>query len=468
MTRYTMTIDGAEAPAASTFPVHDPASGQVYAEAPECTTAQLDEAVAAAGRAFGSWAADEAARRRALVAIGEQLRASVEPLAATITAEQGKPRREATAEVTFASQWFDYYAEVDVAHETVADDERRRIEIGYRPLGVVAAITPWNFPLSSVCWKLAPALRAGDTVVLKPSPYTPLTALALGELLRPLLPPGVVNVVSGGDELGAALVTHPGHRRISVTGSVDTGKLVASAAVADLKRTTLELGGNDPAILLDDVDPQRIGKRLFWGAFYNCGQICTAVKRVYVPDRLYGDVVEVLGELARTTPVGDGTAADSRIGPVNNPAQRDRVIELVDDALAAGATAAAGGRRGDGDGYFVEPTVLADAADGMRIVDEEQFGPALPIVRYTDLEDALAAANGTRYGLGASIWTADRDRALALAGQLDCGTVWINGHNALPPEQPFGGHKWSGIGMENGRLGLLEYLEPVVVHELRG
>jgi acyl-CoA reductase-like NAD-dependent aldehyde dehydrogenase len=466
MKSYAMTINGKSTTSESSFDVHDPATGEVCGHAPSCTDEQLDQAIRAAQDAFRSWARNESERRNALIAAGNLIRASAAELADLITIEQGKPLRESRAEVGMAADWFDYYAALPIPQETLVDDGKRRIELLYQPAGVVAAITPWNFPLSSACWKIAPALRAGNTVVLKPSPYTPLIALALGELLRSILPAGVLNIVTGDDQLGAKLVSHPGQRLISITGSVETGKAIAASAVDDLKRTILELGGNDPAILLDDVLPERVAKQLFWGAFYNCGQICTAIKRVYVPDSIYDETVEALADVARTIAVGDGKDPASRIGPINNPPQFERVRGLVDDAVAKGAVARAGGHGLERLGSFFSPTVLAEADDTMRVVAEEQFGPALPIIRYHTIDEAIEAANGTEFGLGASIWSADSTRARALTGELECGTVWINSHNALPPDQPFGGRKWSGIGVENGRLGLTEYLEPMVVHEL--
>ncbi len=461
-----MTIDGASAASASTFEVDNPATGEVIGAAPTCTQAQLDAAVGAAGRAFVPWAEDVDGRRTALAGMAEALEANADELADLITLEQGKPRREARMEVSFAGEWFRYYAASDIPVELLEDEADRRVNVTYRPLGVVAAVTPWNFPVSSACWKISAALRAGNTVVLKPSPYTPLSVLRAGAIFQSVLPPGVLNVVSGDNALGAQLVAHPDVRMVSLTGSVGTGRQVALATAGAFKRTVLELGGNDPAIILEDADPQAIARKLFWGAFFNCGQVCTAIKRVYAPDSLYDDLVESLAALASSTTVGDGMAPETRIGPVNNRAQLEHVERLVTSAVADGAVVAAGGTRPDGAGTFFAPTVLAGATDDMAVVCEEQFGPVMPIVRYRTVEEALAGANGTPHGLGASVWSADRDRAAALAPRLDAGTVWINGHNVLPPQQPFGGHRSSGVGIENGRLGLMEYLDVTVVHEV--
>ena len=336
-----------------------------------------------------------------------------------------------------------------------------------RPVGTVAAITPWNFPLVLASWKIAPAQLAGNTMVLKPSPYTPLSTLKLGELLRDILPPGVLNIVSGGDELGKWMTSHPVPRKISFTGSVATGKHVAASAAPDLKRVTLELGGNDPAIILDDVDPGAIADKLFWGAFQNNGQVCSAIKRVYVPESLYDDVVEALAERARTVKVGDGTAEGTQLGPINNKPQFERVKELVADAVTGGARAVTGGKPMEGSGYFFEPTILADLSDGTRIVDEEQFGPALPVVAYRDLDDAVERANATHFGLSGSVWSADPERGAEVAARLECGTAWVNSHLALAPHQPFGGAKWSGIGVENGPWGYYGFTELQVIYRAK-
>lgn len=467
MSDYTMTIGGQAVAAPGTFGVVDPATGEVAERAPDASRAQLDAAMEAARAAYPEWRGDESARRKALLAAADVLFARSEEIGRILTLEQGKPLSEATMEVVGAGVWLKYFADLELPSEVIQDDERARVEVVRRPMGVVAAITPWNYPLLLATWKLGPALLAGNTVVLKPSPFTPLSSLRLGEALRDVLPPGVLNVVSGGDELGAWMTSHDVPRKISFTGSVATGKLVAAAAAPDLKRVTLELGGNDPAILLDDVDPAAVADRLFNGAFQNNGQVCSAIKRVYVPDALYGDVVDALAERARAAKVGNGLDEGVQYGPINNRPQYERVGELVAEALAGGARAAAGGGPMEGPGYFFRPTILADVPDGARIVDEEQFGPALPVIAYRDLDEALARANATNFGLSGSVWSADADRASEVAARLDCGTAWVNTHLALAPHQPFGGFKWSGIGVENGPWGLYGFTEMQVVHRAK-
>jgi len=467
MADVTMTIGGQAVATEGTFGVFNPATGEVFAEAPECTPAQLDAAMEAAAKAYTDWKQDEDVRRQALRDVSGALMGGLAELAPLLTAEQGKPLNDANLEVFGSAMWCTYFADLERPREIIQDDDEAVVEVVRRPLGVVAAITPWNFPLNLAFWKIAPALRAGNTVVVKPSPFTPLTTLKAVELLQSVLPPGVLNVVSGGDELGAAMTSHPVPRKISFTGSIETGKKVALSAAPDLKRVTLELGGNDPAIVLDDVEVRSVADGIFGGAFANNGQVCSAIKRVYVPEAKYDEMVEALAERARAVPVGEGTDPRSKLGPINNAPQFARVKELVADALAGGAVAAAGGQPMDRPGYFFEPTILAGLSDGVRIVDEEQFGPALPVIAYRDLDDAVARANATHFGLSGSVWGADGDRAAEVAGRLECGTVWVNVHLALAPHQPFGGFKWSGIGVENGPWGLAAFTEIQAVHRSR-
>ena len=456
---HTMTINGAAAPAEATFGVINPATGDVFDEAPACTREQLDAAMQAAANAFQTWRQNEAVRRSLLGACSDAIKTHADELARVLTQEQGKPLAKAAGEIAGAAKWFTYTARLEIPVEVALDNDRVRVEVRRRPYGVVAAITPWNYPVSLAVWKIAPALLAGNTVVLKPSPFTPLATLRLGEILRDVLPAGVLNVVSGGDALGAWMTSHPAVRKISFTGSVATGKLVAAAAAPDLKRVTLELGGNDPAIVLEDVDVARTAKRLFWGAFENCGQVCSAIKRVYVPEALYEPMVAHLAEMAQGVTVGNGLDEDSQLGPVNNQPQFERVQELVEDARQSGARLVTGGQRLGDRGYFYVPTIVADLPDGARLVDEEQFGPVLPVVPYTEVDDAIERANATHFGLSGSVWSRDTARAEQVARQLDCGTAWVNQHLNILPHAPFGGAKWSGIGVENGPWGLLGFTE---------
>ncbi|MGY4908281.1 aldehyde dehydrogenase family protein [Micromonospora aurantiaca (nom. illeg.)] len=462
-----MTIGGVAEEAAAVLPVDNPATGAPLGAAPVCSGRQLDRAMDAALAAAGGWAADDEARRAALLAAAKEVSRAASRLGALVTAEQGKPAAMAIAEAYGAAGALRYHAGLDLGAELLRDDRRGHVELARRPLGVVAAITPWNFPVAIAAAKLAPALRAGNTVVLKPSPYAPLAVLELGRLLAPLFPPGVVNVVSGGDDLGAAMVAHPVPAHVSFTGSVAAGRRVAASAGAGLKRVTLELGGNDPAILLDDADPDAIAEKLFWEAFANSGQACMLVKRLYVPASRHGRVVDALADRARATRVGDGAVKGTELGPLTTGAQLRRVTALVEAATAGGARVAAGGAPLPGPGRFYAPTVLAGATDDLAVVTQEQFGPVLPVVPYTDLDDAVRAANAGPYGLGASVWSADPQRAWDVAARLDAGTVWVNSHAELTPDQPYGGLKCSGLGVEGGVAGLHGYTGAQVRHRPR-
>ena len=454
-----MTIDGEPVGGDAAFGVTNPATEETFAEAPSCSLGQLDSAMQAAARAFATWSRDETVRRTALVRCADVIEAHGEELAQLITREQGKPLGKARREVGGSAVWLRYTAKLEIPCEVAQDDEQIRVEVRWRPLGVVAAITPWNYPLISAAWKIAPALLAGNTMVLKPSPYTPLATLRLGELLSEVLPGGVLNVVSGDDALGKEMVRHPTVRKITFTGSVASGKHVGASAAADLKRTTLELGGNDAAIVLDDVDVKSVAAKLFWNAFENSGQVCIAIKRLFAHERIYDALLAELIDLAARVRLGDGLSTDTELGPLNNRPQFERVRELCEDARRVGGQVVAGGKRVGARGYFFQPTIVTELADDARLVAEEQFGPILPLLRFGSTEEALQRANASQFGLGGSIWSGDRKRAAAFAAELDCGTVWINQHLTVLPAAPIGGHKWSGIGVENGRWGLLSFME---------
>ncbi|WP_059006501.1 aldehyde dehydrogenase family protein [Streptomyces specialis] len=449
------------------FPVVDPATGETFDEAPDQRADELDAVIDRAGRAWPGWRADPAARTTALRAAADAVEAAGDDLARLLTREQGKPLAESHAEVARTAARLRYFADLPPGTRRITDGRPVHSEIRWRSLGPVAAIVPWNFPLQLAAAKFAPALAAGNTVVLKPSPFTPLATRLLGSVLATALPEDVLTVVTGREPLGARLASHPGIRHVTFTGSVPTGRAVAGAAAASLARVTLELGGNDAAVLLDDVEVDRIADRLFWAAFRNCGQVCMAVKRVYAPARLHAEVVEALAQRAKTVPVGPGLDPDTRLGPVNNAPQLTRVEQVTRQALADGARAAAGGHRLDGPGYFFAPTILTDVPPGSPVVTEEQFGPVLPVLPYRSVDEAVEAANGTAFGLGGSVWGTDLDRAEAVADRLECGTAWINHHAELSLAQPFAGAKHSGVGVAGGPWGLYGNLRPFVVHRPR-
>jgi acyl-CoA reductase-like NAD-dependent aldehyde dehydrogenase len=451
----------------TSFEVINPATLEVVGLAPACGPDQLDAAMAAAQTAFGSWRLDEDRRRDALRLGAARMTESAERIATVLTQEQGKPLKHAMEEVLAVGWWFNYFAELERPGQILRDDNGGFIEVTRRPIGVVAAITPWNFPLGLAAWKLAPALRAGNTVVLKPSPFTPLSTLLMAETLADVLPPGVLNVVTGGGALGAAMISHPVPGKISFTGSTATGRKVATAAAGDLKHATLELGGNDAAIVLEQTTPKSVAAAIFGAAFGNCGQVCTAIKRVYAHRSIIDELTAELAALARTIVVGDGMAPETEMGPINNEPQYRRVTKLIEDAIDAGGTAVCGGHVLSRPGYFVAPTILRGVAEGVAVVDEEQFGPVLPVMAYDDVDEAVLRANATQFGLAGSVWADDPDRAAAVAQRLECGTVWVNTHMAVAPHLPFGGIKSSGIGVENGPWGLDEFTDIHVLNVAR-
>jgi acyl-CoA reductase-like NAD-dependent aldehyde dehydrogenase len=465
---YTLSIDGQSVATDETFEIRNPATGEVIGLCPVATKAHLDQAVAAAKRAFATWSTTpDAERQKACHAVAEAIAANAEELARLLTLEQGKPLNGLGSrfEVGGAQAWAHYTADLSIPVEVLQDDEKGRVELHRKPLGVVGSIVPWNFPLMIAIWHLVPALRTGNTVVLKPSPYTPLTTLRLGEILNGVLPAGVLNIVAGHDDLGPMMTGHPDIAKIVFTGSSATGRRVMENAAATLKRVTLELGGNDAGIILPDADPAAIAEGLFWGAFINNGQTCAALKRLYVPDSLYEAVCEALVAFAAGVTTGDGLDEKTLLGPLQNRMQFDKVRRLVDDAKTRGARILCGGDATEGPGYFYPITLVADVSDGMPIVDEEQFGPVLPIIRYSDVDDAVARANASENGLGGSVWSPDLARAKAIAARMECGSVWLNNHGMVRPDAPFGGVKSSGIGVEFGLQGLEEYTSIQVVHQ---
>ena len=458
-----MLIDGELVSGTESFDVLNPADETVLGSAPECSQANLDRAVHAAQEAFCGWRRDIGKRRDVLRRAAVVLRDNADPLARLLTQEQGKPLAKARGEIGGSARWFEYTAGLEYPSQAIEVAGQRSVAVHHRPLGVVAAIIPWNYPVITAVWKIAPALLAGNTVVLKPSPFTPLATLKMAELLKDVIPRGVLNVVSGGDELGARMTSHPGVRKIAFTGSISTGKAVAAAAAPDLKRITLELGGNDPAIVLPDADPEAITEHLFRAAFENSGQVCVAIKRVYVPEQHYNRFAEEFARIAGTVKLGNGLDESSQLGPVNNDRQFERVLDLIGDVRERGGRIAVGGARHGEQGYFIEPAIVTDVPDDARLVSEEQFGPALPLLSYRDIDEAVYRANAGMFGLAASVWGDDTQRASEIGGELECGTVWVNQHLNIVPQVPMGGWKWSGIGVENGIWGLLQYTQMQVV-----
>ena len=455
---YTMTINGRAVSAGADIEAINPATEAVIATVPDASRAHLDEAVSSARAAFAAWSTRPMAERQALVAkIGDVIEAHAEDFKRLLTMEQGKARAGAEWEIGGSVIWCREIAKQDLPVHVAEQSENRIVETRRVPLGVIGAITPWNFPVLLAIWKIAPALVAGNTMVLKPSPWTSLCTLKLGELLRDVLPAGVFNVVSGGNDLGAWLTEHPDVNKISFTGSTVTGRKIMASASGNLKRITLELGGNDPAIVLPDVDIDETAKELFWAAFQNSSQFCVAAKRLYIHEDIYDALSQALVAYVQTVKVGDGTNQGTDLGPIQNRMQFDKLKTLLAEAKRDGCKFLVGGEIPDGKGYFVPITIVDNPPENSAVVVEEAFGPVLPLLKFKDVEDVIRRANDTQYGLAASVWGKDIDAAGAIAKRIEAGTVWINEVHSFSPHVAFGGHKQSGIGIENALEGLCEY-----------
>jgi acyl-CoA reductase-like NAD-dependent aldehyde dehydrogenase len=461
---FKLLINGRLTAGAASLDVINPASGKVFATCARADKTQLDAAVAAAKSAFLTWSATSLdTRRQALLKIADALEVRSAEFAKLLTEEQGKPLAHAAGEIGGSVAMIRAFAAMDLPVTVLRDNEHERIVRQHAPLGVVAAITPWNFPVLLLMMKVAPALLAGNTVVAKPAPTTPLTTLLFGELCADILPSGVLNVIVDQNDLGGFLTTHPDIAKVAFTGSTATGKKVMASVASTIKRLTLELGGNDAAIVLDDVNLKEVAAKIFQGAMVNSGQVCLAIKRVYVPDSLYEAMCAELADLAKAVVVGDGLDAATQMGPLQNKVQFEKVKEFLEDARTNGRIIA-GGKALDREGYFIAPTIVRDIADGARLVQEEQFGPVLPVLKYSDLDDAIARANNSEYGLGGTVWGGDSKRAYDVAQRIASGTVWVNKHLDLPPDIPFGGAKQSGFGAEMGQEGLEEFTQARIIN----
>jgi acyl-CoA reductase-like NAD-dependent aldehyde dehydrogenase len=455
---FTMTINGKAVSSHGALDAINPATEEVIAAFPDATRDHLEEAVSAARAAFPAWSRLPVSERQRMVReFGEAIEANGEAFMSLLTAEQGKARDGAEFEVGGSADWCRGVAEQELREEIVEDNDDHTVFVRRTPLGVVGAITPWNFPILLAVWKIAPALVSGNTMVLKPSPFTPLCTLKLGELAREIFPAGVLNVITGGDELGKWMTAHPDIAKISFTGSTDTGKAVMRSASEHMKRVTLECGGNDAAIVLPDVDPKEVAEPLFWGAFANSAQFCVAAKRLYVHEDVYDELMTELIAYAKDVKVGNGAEADTQLGPIQNRPQYDKLRDLYEDTRRSGASIRLGGEIDDAPGFFVPVTLVDNPSDDSRVVREEPFGPILPILKWRDEDEVIRRANDSEYGLAGSVWGKDLDRARSLAERLETGTVWINEIHQFSPNIPFGGHKQSGMGVENSLEGLSEY-----------
>lgn len=423
----------------------------------------VDVAVERALRAVPAWAADPDQRRAALATMAVVITENADRLARTLSLETGVPLRDTLLEVGGAAAFAQHRATTPLRRDVIHDDARQSVVVVRRPIGVVGAILPWNAPLMVGVEKVSCALAVGNTVIVKPSPLAPLAVLLLAELLTDHLPDGVLQVLVGGNDVGVDIVRHPGIGMISFTGSTQTGRAIMADAAPRLKRLSLELGGNDAAIVLPDVDVAKVAAKLFTGAFYRTGQVCAAIKRLYVHADVHADLVDAIATIATSTPVGDPFDDGIRLGPVSNPAQRGRVADLVDSARTLGGAIVTGGGALDRPGTFYAPTVVTGLAESAPLVAQEQFGPALPVQLWRDVDEVVHLANDSDFGLGASVWSTDPDRATALGERLEAGSVWVNRHGVIAPDVPFGGVKQSGVGRANGDVGVDAYSEPTTI-----
>lgn len=457
---FVMTINGQAVTSDNTQPVYNPATRSVFAQVPDASRAQLDDTVSAARAAFKSWSKTPMEERQAaLERYADLIVENAEEIMALLTREQGKPRGGAEWEVLGSADWLRATASLRLPQETVDETDERRVVTRYTPVGVVGAIVPWNFPILLAVWKIAPALMAGCTIIVKPSPYTPLCDLKIIELAQQVLPPGVLSAVSGGDDVGKWITAHPDINKIAFTGSTETGRHVMKSASETIKRVTLELGGNDPAIVLPDVDAKALAPELFWAAFQNNAQFCNATKRLYIHEDVYDEVRDALADfIAENIKVGDGADTDTDLGPIQNSMQYGKVQDYFADCHSNGYKFALGGDIDeDAAGWFVPVSLVDNPPEDSRIVREEPFGPILPLLKWSDEADVITRANDTIYGLGASVWGKDLEACERIGSQLEAGTVWLNEVHQYSPFQAFGGHKQSGLGCENSLHGLMEY-----------
>ncbi|WP_305092845.1 aldehyde dehydrogenase family protein [Prescottella sp. R16] len=444
----------------------NPATLDEIGRTPVTSLHELDTAVRRANDVFPGWSADRALRQKLLQACADALTLRAADIVPLLVREQGKTAAEAGGEIWISAEHLTHAAEADWPDEEPGPDAAgRTARVQKIPLGAVAAVVPWNFPVFLTVAKIAPALAAGNTVVVKPAESVSLVVDTVVQLLAEILPEGVLQIVHGGPDVGRTLVEHPLIRKVSFTGSTQVGRLIMKQAAESITPVTLELGGNDPAIVLDDADIAYTAQSLARSAFFNAGQMCVAPKRAYVPAGRVDEFCQAFAAHAAALSVGDGLDPATTMGPLHSKAQLEFVHGLLDDAVARGATIVTGGGRGtDLPGYFLEPTLVRDVDDTFDLVALEQFGPVFPVVAYTSLDDVVATVDSQEFGLGASVWGTDEAAATEVAERLAAGSVWVNQHNAVEVELPFGGIKSSGFGREGGIEGIGDYLQTRVLN----
>ncbi len=465
VTQYKNLINGELIENGEWLDVVNPANEEVIGQVPACGAAELDQAVSAARAAFKSWKKTPIEERRAaIMAISGAIKENADELFRLLTSEQGKPHQQAKGEIYGAAAISAAQSTLELEDEINEDSDERLSRTRRVPVGVVGGIVPWNFPVMMAIQKIVPAMLAGCTIVLKTSPFTPLATLRIAELIADKVPAGVVNIITGDDALGPMITQHADIDKITFTGSTATGKKIMEGASADLKRITLELGGNDASIVMPDADPKKVAEQLFWSSFQNAGQVCIAAKRIYIHEDIYDELSAAIAEYASQVTVGDGAQQGTGVGPIQNKKQFDRVVELIEDAKDKGYNFLVGGETDpSGSGYYVPITILDNPPEDARIVAEEQFGPVMPLMKFSTEEEAIERANNSEYGLAGAVWTADTEKGVEIAEQLETGTVWINEFMHLSPFAPFGGHKQSGFGAEYGKEGLKEFTYPQVI-----
>lgn len=463
-TEFHMLIDGAPVEGVATFDVINPATEEVVAQCPRADAAMVDRAVAAAKAAFPAWSRRSVEDRAALLLeLADRVEARADEIARLLTAEQGKPLKQAAMEVAGFSRALRVFAGMRIEERVLRDEGGRKVIEHYTPLGVCAAITPWNFPVALLANKLGPSLMTGNTAVIKPAPTTPLSTLLIGEICAQVFPAGVVNIICDVNDLGSVLTAHPDVAKIAFTGSTGTGKKVMASAASDIKRVTLELGGNDAAIVLDDVPPALAAAKVYASAMTNAGQICVATKRAYVHEAIYDDFCMEIAKLASEAVVDDGSKQGTTVGPVQNRMQFEKVKALMEGAVRQGRVLA-GGAPLDRPGYFIPPTIIADLPEDAPLVREEQFGPVLPVIKFSDIDDVIAKANDTEYGLAGTVWSKDTARGIEIARRIDSGSVWVNQYLAVDNTLPFRGAKQSGVGSELGEEGFHNFTQAHIVN----